>query len=227
MGLKKFFIKEEEGNTPQEVNVRPSVSGAPRSYTASVKQEDVPTQPITPPSVEIPSSTKKVITADDVIVNKIWDKIIAANRPGPDYLELKNNVEALEDLPISNEQKLISAFKVLKKGYPNFEKDDITRAIDFYVKVVEDEKAAGLDELEKMRVQNVNVVEESIEAMRYKAEELKRQYDELQSQIGEKTIELTKAKNDIDMKYNSFTGSVDAVLNVLMSDKNNVMSINF
>lgn len=130
-------------------------------------------------------------------------------------------------MPISNEQKLISAFKVLKKGYPNFEKDDITRAIDFYVKVVEDEKAAGLDELEKMRVQNVNVVEESIEAMRYKAEELKRQYDELQSQIGEKTIELTKAKNDIDMKYNSFTGSVDAVLNVLMSDKNNVMSINF
>lgn len=227
MGIKKFFIKEEEENTPQEVNVIPSVSGAPRSYTASVKQEDGSTQPITPPSVEIPSSTKKVITADDVIVNKIWDKIIAANRPGPDYLELKNNVEALEDLPISNEQKLISAFKVLKKGYPNFEKDDITRAIDFYVKVVEDEKAAGLDELEKMRVQNVNVVEESIEAMRYKAEELKRQYDELQSQIGEKTIELTKAKNDIDMKYNSFTGSVDAVLNVLMSDKNNVMSINF
>lgn len=227
MGIKKFFIKEEEGNTPQEVNVRPSVSGAPRSYTASVNREDGSTQSVTPPSVEIPSSTKKVITADDVIVNKIWDKIIAANRPGPDYLELKNNVEALEDLPISNEQKLISAFKVLKKGYPNFEKDDITRAIDFYVKVVEDEKAAGLDELEKMRVQNVNVVEESIEAMRYKAEELKRQYDELQSQIGEKTIELTKAKNDIDMKYNSFTGSVDAVLNVLMSDKNNVMSINF
>ena len=99
-------------------------------------------------SVDIrPTAMQSKITADDAIVSKLWDKIIAANRPGPDYLELKNNVEALEDLPISSEQKLISAFKVLKKGYPNFQKDDITKAIDFYIKVVDSEKIAGLQQL--------------------------------------------------------------------------------
>ena len=63
--------------------------------------------------------------------------------------------------------------------------------------------------------------------MQFKAEDLKRQYDELQTQIGEKTLELTRAKNDIDVKYNSFVGSVDAVLSVLNNDKNNIISINF
>lgn len=229
MALKDLFIKSDGVEQPTaEVKAAPSVSGAPKSFTAVSETKDENVTAVKQPSMDVkPTVMQSSITADEVIVNKVWDKIIAANRPGPDYLELKNNVEALEDLPISNEQKLISAFKVLKKGYPQFQKDDITHAIDFYVKVVEDEKAAGLEELEKLRVQNVNVVEETIESMRYKAEELKRQYDELQGQIREKTIELTQSKNDIDTKYNTFVGSIDAVLNVLLSDKENVMSINF
>lgn len=121
----------------------------------------------------------------------------------------------------------MSAFKVLKKGYPNFKKEDITKAIDFYIKVVDDEKTAGLQQLEAIKASSVDGVEEDIRSMQFKAEELKRQYDELQTQIGEKTLELTRAKNDIEVKYNSFVGSIDAVLNVLNNDKNNVMAINF
>ena len=157
----------------------------------------------------------------------IWDKIIAANRPGPDYLELKNNVDALDDLPISNEQKLISAFKVLKKSYPNFQKDDIIKAIDFYLNVVNDEKNEGLKQLEEMRINNVDGAEAEIKAMQAKAEELKRQYDELQSNIGTKTLELIQAKNKIEINHRKFIGSVDAVVNVLTRDKDNILTINF
>lgn len=228
MAFKEFkglFIKtEDETNVTEQVS--PSTVGSPTQKKSFANSESVQTVPTA--NVDVRSNTTQTsITADAEIVDKIWDKIIAANRPGPDYLELKNNVEALEDLPISNEQKLLSAFKVLKKGYPNFQKEDITKAIDFYIKVVDDEKNGGLQQLEALKASCVDGVEEEIRSMQFKAEELKRQYDELQTQIGEKTLELTRAKNDIEVKHNSFVSSIEAVLNVLNNDKNNVMAINF
>lgn len=230
MAFRDLFIKAEDANSGQPQTAAPTSTasvGSPRNLSLGTPTPTIESLPESrPTNVESRTSTM-TITADEGIINKVWDKIIAANRPGPDYLELKNNVEALEDLPISNEQKLMSAFKVLKKGYPNFKKEDITKAIDFYIKVVDDEKTAGLQQLEAIKASSVDGVEEDIRSMQFKAEELKRQYDELQTQIGEKTLELTRAKNDIEVKYNSFVGSIDAVLNVLNNDKNNVMAINF
>ena len=63
--------------------------------------------------------------------------------------------------------------------------------------------------------------------MQFRAEVMKRQYDELQTLIDSKTFELTRAKNDIEAKYNSFISSIEAVLNVLNNDKNNIIAINF
>lgn len=224
MALKDLFIKSEEVQS-QVVN-NTTVSDAPKFASSGLSRKESDNS-VAQPQPSVMQSSSKSISADENIVNMIWDKIIEANRPGPDYLELKNNVEALEDLPISNEQKLMSAFKVLKKGYPNFQKDDITKAIDFYINVVNDEKDAGLKQLETLRANNVDGAELEIKTMQAKAEELKRQYDELQANIGAKTLELAQAKNDIEMKYNSFMGSVDAVMGVLNSDKENIMSINF
>ena len=134
---------------------------------------------------------------------------------------------ALDDLPISDEQKLISAFKILKKSYPNFKKEDIIEAIDFYINVVNNEKENGLNEFNNLLDSNVNNVEDEIKEMQLKSEELKRQYDELQTKIGEKTIELTKAKSDLDVKHKTFIGSIEAVMKVLNSDKEKMNSINF
>lgn len=232
MAFLDLFVKQEEGQSQaqQQQEVK-TVSGAPKRFVSTglsrQESDNSVAQPATDMQSSVMQSSSKSISADDNIVNMIWDKIIEANRPGPDYLELKNNVEALEDLPISNEQKLISAFKVLKKGYPSVQKDDFTKAIDFYMNVVNDEKNAGLKQLDELRSSNVDGVENEIKAMQMRAEELKRQYDELQTNIGTKTLELAQAKNDIEMKYNSFIGSIDAVMSVLSSDKENIMSINF
>lgn len=224
-----LFIKEDKQVQPSndvqnEVTTAPKRNFVQQPVTQSV-EDSTPAQK----SVDVPSTvaTSGSISVDEKIVNMIWDKIIAANRPGPDYLELKNNVDALDDLPISNEQKLISAFKVLKKSYPNFQKDDIIKAIDFYLNVVNDEKNEGLKQLEEMRINNVDGAETEIKAMQAKAEELKRQYDELQSNIGTKTLELTQAKNKIEINHRKFIGSVDAVVNVLTRDKDNILTINF
>lgn len=230
MAFIDLFIKSEDENSGQTHTVvsTPTESvGSPRNLNIGNQTSPIESvSEVRKTNVEQHTSTQ-TITADEAIINKVWDKIIAANRPGPDYLELKNNVEALDDLPISNEQKLRSAFKVLKKGYPNFKKEDITNAIDFYIKVVDDEKTAGLQQLEALKASNVDEVENEIASMQFRAEVMKRQYDELQTLIDSKTFELTRAKNDIDAKYNSFISSIEAVLNVLNNDKNNIIAINF
>lgn len=215
MGFKELFVKGDETPVQQQA-VQP--------------QPQPQTPPINPsPSVNGIQSTPSggAISADPEIVNTIWTKIIEKNRPGPDYLELKNNVEALEDLPISPEQKILSAFKVLQKNYPNFKKEDITSAIDFYIKVVDEEKSTGLSELESLRKNTVDNVDEEIKQMQETAADLKKKYDELQERIATKNIEMNKAKADIEMKYNVFTGSVEAVMGVLESDKQKIMTINF
>lgn len=231
MAFKDLFIKSDELIQPQTQDVKESqVLSSQRSYVSQPTQTVNNGMASTPINISSPQpnvSSRASISADETIVNKIWDKIIAANRPGPDYLELKNNVDALDDLPISNEQKLISAFKVLKKSYPNFQKDDITKAIDFYMKIVNDEKESGLRELDGLMAENVSGVENEIASSQAKLEELKQQYDNLQSTIAEKTLELAKSKSDLDMKHNTFICSIDAVMNVLSNDKNNIMSINF
>ena len=230
MAFIDLFIKSEDENSGQTHTVvsTPTESvGSPRNLNIGNQTSPIESvSEVRKTNVEQHTSTQ-TITADEAIINKVWDKIIAANRPGPDYLELKNNVEALDDLPISNEQKLRSAFKVLKNGYPNLKKEDITNAIDFYIKVVDDEKAAGLQQLEALKASNVDEVEDEICSMQFRAEVLKRQYDELQTLIDSKTFELTRVKNYIEAKYNSFISSIEAVLNVLNNDKNNIMAINF
>ena len=224
-----LFIKEDKQVQPSN-DVQNEVTAAPkRNFVQQPVTQCIEDGTPVQKSVDVPSTvaTSGSISVDEKIVNMIWDKIIAANRPGPDYLELKNNVDALDDLPISNEQKLISAFKVLKKTYPNFQKDDIIKAIDFYLNVVNDEKNEGLKQLEEMRINNVDGAETEIKAIQAKAEELKRQYNELQSNIDTKTLELTQAKNKIEINHRKFIGSVDAVVNVLTRDKDNILTINF
>ena len=238
MAFIDLFIKSEDENSGQTHTVvsTPTESvGSPRNLNIGNQTSPIESvSEVRKTNVEQHTSTQTITadeaiinTADEAIINKVWDKIIAANRHGPDYLELKNNVEALDDLPISNEQKLRSAFKVLKKGYPNIKKEDITNAIDFYIKVVDDEKAAGLQQLEALKASNVDEVEDEICSMQFMAEVLKRQYDELQTLIDSKTFELTRDKNYIEAKYNSFISSIEAVLNVLNNDKNNIIAINF
>lgn len=210
MAFKDLFVKGDEP-VPQQ------------NQQASVNPQPVQAVPVQPVGVTQQTS----ISADAGIVDTIWKKIIEKNRPGPDYLELKNNVEALEDLPISPEQKILSAFKVLQKNYPNFKKEDITTAIDFYKKVVDEEKQTGLSELDSLVGERVDNVSDEIRQMQEQAAELKKKYDELQEKIATRNIEMNTAKADLDMKRSVFMGSVEAVMSVLDSDREKIEHINF
>lgn len=225
MALKDLFIKSDATEAPQQVVN--NVAAQTQQTATPQPQATVVSQPQSQPTAPSFNSSPKPIAADDKIVNTIWDAIISKNRPGPDYLELKNNVEALSKFALPDDQKLQAAYEVLKKGYPSLQKDDIIKAIDFYINVVNTEKADALKEIDALKAKNVDETETEIKNLTAKADELKQKYDEVLATINAKTIELAQAKNDIEMKYNSFNSSVEAVMNVLQSDKENITNINF
>lgn len=226
MSLKDlFFIKEED--TQKVVSEEP----------AKIKKEDVFTGTAPAPSVSIPSPGNAPdvtpATASEDMVSKIWDQIISRNLPGPDYLELRNNASALEGLPLNEVQRLEAAFKVLKKTYPNLTKEIILQSIDTYMAVVEEERAAGLEECQKARKQTVGEKESRLQVMKdtnaetlKQIEELKRRYDETEANINKMEHEILSAGQLLDKKESMFNASIESALSVLRSDKNKISTLN-
>ena len=102
MGFKDIFIKSDNDKQSVQQPVQ----------TAPVQQPVQ--QPAQPTGMGVPNNTfgaatPNVTSPDPTIVEELWKSIIKENRPGPDYLELKNNVEALEDMPMTADQKILGA----------------------------------------------------------------------------------------------------------------------
>ena len=225
MGFKDIFIKSD--NNKQSVQQQP-VQTAPVQQPV---QQPVQTTPV-PTGMGIPNntfgaSTPNVTSPDPTIVEELWKSIIKENRPGPDYLELKNNVEALEDMPMTADQKILGAFKILQKQYPNFKKDDITNAVSYYIEVINRERETGLSELKQIRLSTVDTVSDTITEKQQELSDLRQKMADLQNEIAELNANMLKAKADVEEKEAVFIASVEAVLSVLNSDSSKIQTINF
>lgn len=199
-------------------------------YQSAQPEVNIPVTPVG--GVDIPTGALgttplNVISADPGIVEKLWKAIINENRPGPDYLELKNNVEALEDMPMTADQKILGAFKILQKQYPGFKKEDIDTAVKYYIDVVNREKEKGLSELKQIRTDTVDTVANSIAEKQQELSDLRQKMNELQNEIAELNSNMLKAKAEVDEKEEIFKVSVEAVLSVLNSDISKIQTINF
>lgn len=215
-----FFVQEE---TPKQ-----QVTESP----AKIKNEVFSNSTVQPQPQESPEASVSA-TPSDEMVSKIWDQIISRNLPGPDYLELRNNASALESLPLTEEQRLEAAFKVLQKTYPNLTKDVILRSIDTYVGVVEEERAAGIEECKKARQATIGEKESRLQVMREtnaetlkQIEELKKRYDETENSINNMEHEILSAKQQLYNKERMFNASIENALSVLKSDKNKISTLN-
>ena len=219
MGLVSVADNSNENQTPQTTENPATVQTPQVIQSFGTSQLGSGAMPTT---LEQAATPQPVI--DPAIVEKIWDAIIAENRPGPDYLELKNNVEALEDAPMSPEQKLISAFKILQKNYPNFAVADITSAIDHYIDVVNREKELGLTELNNIRATTVDAVQDEITSKETEMADITERYKVLQQEVADLKAQRSAAETDVNTKENTFQASVNAVLDVLNNDRKKVES---
>lgn len=221
-----FFVSEPKPETPKANNVEPVGTINKESFVSTSAWPQQPT-----PTVE----TSFPSTNEDVI-SQIWEVILSKNLPGPDYIELKNNVSALSKtlVGIPEDQIISAAFNVLKNQYPNLTKETILKSIDTYVGIVNEEKKNGLNQCKQLRINEVGEKESRVKQLKETAndilkqiEELKKRYDETNASANNLEHEILTKTQEIDAKEKTFVGSVEAVIGVLTNDKNKIATLNF
>lgn len=210
---------------------------APTEESKIRKEVFTPSQHEARPTVAQPEASPQptsTAVANDEMVAQIWEQIINRNLPGPDYLELRNNASALEGLPLTEEQRLEAAFKVLKKTYPSLTKDVILKSIDTYVGVVNEEKASGMEQCKAARQATIGEKESRLKVMRdtnqetlRQLNELKKRYEETELNIRNMEHEVLTATQEMDAREKAFLASIDSAIAVLNSDKNKIATLNF
>jgi hypothetical protein len=196
-----------------------------------LQQKEPDTSAFTPTS-QIPVS---ISSADDETVNKLWQVIIEENLPGPDYVELRNNISALFESGITTDEAQLfkSAYNVLKKSYPQLTKDIILKSIDTYKDIIEKERESGLAQFEELRKSRIDIKNADIENLKLKRTaleaEIKKKKEEL-SQIG---IDLGKLEDEVEentteinSQVQKFESSIAKVKKTLDSDRDKINSLN-
>ena len=206
------------------------------------KKEEVKNEPI---QQEEPSTTAFVSTssvspvnstvADEEMVKKLWQVIIDENLPGPDYVELKNNMAAISESGLTTDEIQIikAAYNVLKKQYPQLTKQVILDSIDTYKGIIEQEKKNAAEQFEDLRKNRVGTKNAEIEALKTERTALEDEIKKKKEKLGEIAINLSKLEdevqentNDINLQISKFESSIKKVIQVLDGDKSKINSLN-
>lgn len=174
-------------------------------------------------------------TPDEEMVNKLWQVIIEENLPGPDYVELKNNVAAISEsgLTTDENQMFKAAYNVLKRSYPQLTKEVISSSIEKYKDIIEKEKKNGLEQFEELRKTKVGSKNAEIETLKERRNTLEEEIRKKKEELGNIAVQLDKLEDEvqentstINRQIEKFESSVKKVLQVLDSDKNRVNNLN-
>lgn len=174
-------------------------------------------------------------TPDEEMVNKLWQVIIEENLPGPDYVELKNNVAAISEsgLTTDENQMFKAAYNVLKRSYPQLTKEVISNSIEKYKDIIEKEKKNGLEQFEELRKTKVGSKNAEIETLKERRKTLEEEIRKKKEELGNIAVQLDKLEDEvqentstINRQIEKFESSVKKVLQVLDGDKNTVNNLN-
>jgi hypothetical protein len=174
-------------------------------------------------------------TPDEEMVNKLWQVIIEDNLPGPDYVELRNNVAAISEsgLTTDENQMFKAAYNVLKRSYPQLTKEIISNSIEKYKDIIEGEKKNGLEQFERLRKTKVESKNAEIETLKKRRETLEGEIRQKKEELGNIAVQLDKLEDEVQentstitRQIEKFESSVEKVLQVLDSDKNTINNLN-
>jgi predicted RNase H-like nuclease (RuvC/YqgF family) len=150
---------------------------------------------------------------NEVILSTLSKAMQDANLPGEDYLEYIQAVQALKDLPLTDEMKFKTAFSTLSIKGLTLQK--IVESADYYTKVLENEKNKFYEELNNRSNSMVKQSRAEIENLKgianEKAEMIKKLTAEIQATqqkiegmqkgIEESENKLKTAENDFVSTY--------------------------
>ena len=198
------------------------INGQPQIQVNSMVFSQPAVTPVTDTSVSVVSSAD--VNVD--IIKNLQQVLIDKNLPGPDYLEVKQNAKALEDMKLPLDKCYEAGFRTIHAANPDFTKEKLLESIDTYINYVEQERADGMKECDVKRQAQVGDKQIRIQQLVEHKEDLAKQIAELQSQITstDESIatlraEVTTATAEIDQQERVFNNSINQVIANLNSDK--------
>jgi len=160
-------------------------------------------------------------------LHKAMDK---ANLPGEDYYELTKAVEAMKDIPLSDEDKLQTALAALStKGLTSGKVIDSAR---YYLEVLENEKRKFYTAFENKIKGSINAdkkriiqLKEAITEKNNNIVELKKIIEDSKARITELEAEISKSDDKVAGIEESFLYTYEHVINKIKSDIEKVNKI--
>lgn len=215
-----IFLEEPTDNKINEEVIESNSRTASESLQISNNTSSTSVSVASPITISTPTNNGVVQgVVDTEQLKTLCEVLDKANIPGPDYLELKNAADAMQQFLPEESQRFIASYTSLKCNNPHMNKSIIMDSIDEYIKVMEGERNKGLNELQLIRQKEVLDKEEQLKSVSEELEQLKARMSEITTFMATTNNEIFKAKMECDMKEANFNATVDVIVNSLKSDK--------
>lgn len=187
MSLRSIFFKEEE---------EPEVVAKPQPVEKKV--QPVPTQ-------YAPSIAVKLSDTD--YTKYLADKLKENNQLGPDYLEFSEALKALDNVPLSEEQKYQVTFPTyLSMGV---DANKLISSANGYIKVLEQEEKDFNTELNNTKNKEVVGKQTEVQKLQTENDKLTKQLQDNALKIQALTLEANKSNESLSVEQNAFAAALN------------------
>lgn len=202
--------REEPKSAPKAAPVEP----------APVKETAAPKPVSTGSEFKTNDSNLDDSQIDEVVLDNIIAMLDEKNIPGPDYLELKKaaNDDVLVKTIPDEKTRFSVSFASLKAAAPTLSKKQILQSILTYIQYIEDERANGVSQFNKLWQEQVVAREDAIAKAKKEIVELEDKLAKLKQFSQEQEGQLTAVKSDCEKKKKEFNATVDFMIGKLRMD---------
>lgn len=192
--IKSLFVvveEEQKKEVPPAAQEEKKTNDTPKQVVNQKENTTVRTDSTTPPPV--PNTEMKL---NQLIFDNLTSAISKANLPGEDYLEFVDALKAMKDLPLTDELKIQTVFATLSTKGLTMAK--ILESADYYVKILENEKAKFYEVLKQQTHGQVNQRVGEIKALESENKRLADEIARLTEKISQNQARMQQLKDEMD-----------------------------
>lgn len=212
--LKAVFIVPEEGDGKKLKNVEADDEESMGMETVVPQKKEVTTMPQN--SSGGSSSTPMTGSVDAGVTETLLRAIEASNLPGFDYIEFKQGLKSLENMPMDEATRYRSAFAMAQTM--GLTADKLLQSIQHYVGVLDTEENKFGQALQAQGAQRLTKQQEDIATLEKAIKDKTAMLQKLSEEIAEHQQVLQERKklmDDVRVKIDSARANFDASMKML------------
>lgn len=213
-------VQDEEGQVSEGQSTPPTSIVSPVMATP-VQSAPVVGQPVVNSDGTIQGQL------DNKLFEQLCEVVEESNIPGPDYVELTKAAQndAIKAVIPDENARFMTAYISIKATAPQLTKKVVLDSIDSYVKILENERKNGLEELHTKWIENVENPENEVTAAQEEIVTLQKKLQDKIQFVAEQKTKIANAKNEHNIKKANFNYTFDVFVKKLLDDKAQLDSI--